>query len=437
MKKLPSTSVPIKINFDITYNCNAKCRFCSVRSIEKFTDSQIAKKVIDVLSDNNVFRINFFGGEPLLHPDIIELVSYAKKRGMATSMVSNGFLLTNKVAENLRGNLEVIGLSVHGLAKMHDYLTGSKGGFNKVLRALKVCKTNNIRTGVNFTLTKINGMQLKKLADLLVKKFEIDFFEINRFISSGENNQIHLSELEPSIDDINKALSDIDELSRKYSSTKFKMAIYIPLCLIKNKKHFRFISPCGAGQDYCSIHSNGNLKFCSYSKKVLGNILSDDVKNIWNNQFFEQYRSAKWIPQKCRSCQALSLCMVGCKTTNFKKEYSPDVILSKNQNFWVPQKLILKNHVLKKKEISTQDIYQIAKNIKVYPNDNLLVTPSGIKVKINTSIISLLNFIDGKTKLKSFIDKIAHNTKNIKSLSEAIDNLIKLKVILKMKGDKK
>jgi len=54
MKKLPFTKTPIKINYDVTYNCNANCKFCGVKKREKMTDLNTAKRVINELAKNNL-----------------------------------------------------------------------------------------------------------------------------------------------------------------------------------------------------------------------------------------------------------------------------------------------------------------------------------------------------------------------------------------------
>ena len=77
-------NTPITANLIITRNCNGNCIFCGVEhkslQFEKEIKLENIKKIIDILYDNNVLRINFFGGEPTVYPDIIEAVKYAKKR---------------------------------------------------------------------------------------------------------------------------------------------------------------------------------------------------------------------------------------------------------------------------------------------------------------------------------------------------------------------
>ena len=47
-------------------------------------------KLLDQLADEGVEKVNFVGGEPMLHPHIEAWIIYAKRLGMVTSIVSNG-----------------------------------------------------------------------------------------------------------------------------------------------------------------------------------------------------------------------------------------------------------------------------------------------------------------------------------------------------------
>jgi MoaA/NifB/PqqE/SkfB family radical SAM enzyme len=58
-------------------------------------------------------RIALVGGEPLVHPDIVELVRYCRELGFATSLTTNGFLLTRKLVAQLEdAGLQVMQISV-------------------------------------------------------------------------------------------------------------------------------------------------------------------------------------------------------------------------------------------------------------------------------------------------------------------------------------
>jgi MoaA/NifB/PqqE/SkfB family radical SAM enzyme len=86
-------------------------------------------------------RIALVGGEPLLHPDVVEIVRYCRELGFATSLTTNGFLLTRKLLQDLEdAGLQVMQISV-------DRMTPSdvtKKSFKTILPKLEYFKDSKV-----------------------------------------------------------------------------------------------------------------------------------------------------------------------------------------------------------------------------------------------------------------------------------------------------
>lgn len=100
------------IEIDITYKCNLKCQNCDrscsqAPSNERMTVEQIRKFLEDSIADNICWeRINIVGGEPTLHPDLLEIINMIRKwrldhaPGASIRLITNGY--GNKVKKVLR-----------------------------------------------------------------------------------------------------------------------------------------------------------------------------------------------------------------------------------------------------------------------------------------------------------------------------------------------
>ena len=126
--------IPLPLPYAIAvfpiYHCNFKCRYC-IQSVPKdqrqsICDSvmlslNIYKKMIDDLAEigTPIPKLGFGGyGEPLLHPDIIEMVRYAKEKNVVKTIeiVTNGVLLHKEMAEGLvAAGLDRLRISIQGL----------------------------------------------------------------------------------------------------------------------------------------------------------------------------------------------------------------------------------------------------------------------------------------------------------------------------------
>lgn len=307
---------PITVNFETTYHCNANCMFCSINNNEKqqFASLSQMKKLIDILSDNDVLRLNLFGGEPFVYPHILDIIKYAHKKGMLITGVSNGIAITEELCIEMKGYLNGLGISVHGIGELHEELLGKKNSFSSAINALKWLDKYNIPTSINMTVTALNYNKIIDVVKNIKEKVDIKSVALNRFVPNDTLDKETNNKLMLTLDMIKSTLNDLKYLENIYPDIKCSYAIHFPFCIIKDKSLRKYIGDgCGFGQSYCAINYNGDMKMCSYTGTVLGNILKEPLKDIWeNNTLLKEYRSEQWMPTDCNSCNE-NLCKGGCK----------------------------------------------------------------------------------------------------------------------------
>src|SRR5437773_1780848 len=105
---------PLQCSLYVTDRCNLDCAYCTEYDNSRPHPSlDDLKKWIRKIRDLGTMRIALVGGEPLMHPNIVELVRYCRELGFATSLTTNGFLLTRKlIAELEDAGLQVMQISV-------------------------------------------------------------------------------------------------------------------------------------------------------------------------------------------------------------------------------------------------------------------------------------------------------------------------------------
>src|SRR5256712_2431802 len=95
------TNAPMDAQLIVTRRCNLSCGYCSeYDSTSEPVPFEDLRQRIDALHRLGAANITLLGGEPLLHPDVADIVSYAGRKSN-TSVVTNGFLLRNEVIEAL------------------------------------------------------------------------------------------------------------------------------------------------------------------------------------------------------------------------------------------------------------------------------------------------------------------------------------------------
>jgi MoaA/NifB/PqqE/SkfB family radical SAM enzyme len=130
---------PIVISFYLTEICNLNCKMCflkQIKSEKKFLSMDIVKKVIKELIYLRP-RYNLTGGEPFLHPDIKELITHIKSKGLYLSIVSNGTLLENFTEIIVHSGIDKIDISIDGTPDKHDSIRRSPGAFSKAFAGIQ------------------------------------------------------------------------------------------------------------------------------------------------------------------------------------------------------------------------------------------------------------------------------------------------------------
>jgi len=113
-KALASTKHPILVHIIPMRRCNLACGYCNeYDDFSKPVPLEEMKKRLDILADMGTSIITISGGEPLMHPDLDEIIRHIRRRGMIAGMITNGFWLDVKWIERLNeAGLEHLQISI-------------------------------------------------------------------------------------------------------------------------------------------------------------------------------------------------------------------------------------------------------------------------------------------------------------------------------------
>lgn len=169
---------PIYVEVGVTNRCNHQCVFCALDWFEKKPvdmDSEVMKRALREMSECGVKSVMFAGeGEPLMHREICELVSYANLQGLDVAITTNGVLFDKKKLEKTLPSLSWVRFSVDaGTPNTHKKIhRGGLTDFDKVLtnirEAVTIKKRDNLPVviGVQFLLIPDNLDDLLPFVEL-------------------------------------------------------------------------------------------------------------------------------------------------------------------------------------------------------------------------------------------------------------------------------
>lgn len=156
-----------------TRRCNLRCRHCYSQSGPEERDTLDVALLRAFLRDargEGYDVLGVSGGEPLVYPQLGELLDAARALGMRTTATTNGTLLTPERVGALVGRLDLLAVSCDGVPESHDEMRASPGAFEKLDAGLDVLAASGIPFGLIFTLTQHNLDELPSVATFAVEK---------------------------------------------------------------------------------------------------------------------------------------------------------------------------------------------------------------------------------------------------------------------------
>lgn len=299
------------VQLEITSQCNLRCRHCYNNSGTKRENEltvEEMKGLIDELAHMGVLNVLVTGGEPLLHPDLFEIMSYVRSKPMSCMVFTNGTSITEEVVHTFKklGVLSVT-LSLDGFTALtHDTFRGGKS-FEKVIKAVTMLKKTGIPVRINISMHK--GI-LDEICDLLelLEKWGITEHYLWPISYTGRTQEEGFT-ITP--DEYEKTLRRIKEYERASGEEKKRLP-YNP-----------DQTTCGIGMSNLVIRSTGVVVPCpAFPDDVsLGNVREESLAEIWNNSpLLNKMRHMSPLEhEKCRDCTHVKVCGGGCVAEIYRR----------------------------------------------------------------------------------------------------------------------
>ncbi|MFN8405133.1 MAG: radical SAM protein [Anaerolineales bacterium] len=165
---------PIYVKIKVNYGCNLKCEMCKHwrETREPPISMNRFREIISELALLGCKKIHFSGGEPMLRPQLPDLVEHATQLGMRVTLTTNGTLIDKVKAKRLiEAGLRGVNVSIDSpLRKMHEKIRGVEGSFKQTTRAVslfnKYSHKGKLTVRINTVVGRSNYQTLATLPDL-------------------------------------------------------------------------------------------------------------------------------------------------------------------------------------------------------------------------------------------------------------------------------
>jgi len=182
----------------LSWACNNSCIFCldyenQQEAKEKIVPLARLKNQIKKIINKDNKKLVLSGGEPTLHPDLAEIISFAKRQGIKrVQLITNGRMFYNSsfLKKIILAGIDEITISFHShQSEIYEKLTGIKGSYSQALKGLQNIITANkvspkkIIINIDIVVNKLNLSSLKETIEFFIRKgiYEFDLLFVMPF----------------------------------------------------------------------------------------------------------------------------------------------------------------------------------------------------------------------------------------------------------------
>ncbi len=316
------------VQLHLTERCNLSCSHCYQSGTARSGEMPLAavRRVIAEAADmldrwDDAYGISFdrsmhiTGGEPLMRPDLADVLAACKRHGFTTHLLSNGTLVDTDTAKRIRDAVDSVQVSIEGPEPVHDAIRG-KGAFSRAGSGIAAMVDNNIPVTLNLTLSRANVDHLQGLQQIAFD-WGAARVGLSRLVPAGRGADLAEHMLGP------ERLRDLYSSFLQTNGHKIPIETGDPLAGIVSAPHGTDdegsipFGGCAAGVSGITVLPDGTLTPCRRCPIPLGNVIRDSMRAVWaTSPVLEALRDRQRYRGRCGSCAHWAACR-GCRAIAF------------------------------------------------------------------------------------------------------------------------
>jgi radical SAM protein with 4Fe4S-binding SPASM domain len=323
------------IFWNITYNCNLRCKHCYINASPDLTrfeiDTETALRIADEIADMGIPLVIFTGGEPLLRKDFWTIAERLSRRERPKlSLSTNGTLITREVARRLKDlGFSYVGISIDSVKpEVHDSFRGVKGAFERAVKGLENVVSEGIPAGIRTTVTRQN---INEVEEVLEFAKEAGASRVAFYVLDTIGRAIDLINQLPTLEQLKRFADSLIDLAKRYERyleilvvrANF-IGIYIADRISRSREDFlKYLRMLGSqgdcGRKTASIYPDGTVRPCQFVDEVIiGDLRKQSLKEILNPKneklrpFLEIHNMLRG--ERCGRCPFRRICGGGSRS---------------------------------------------------------------------------------------------------------------------------
>jgi len=307
---------PLWLVMELTYRCPLKCPWCNnpldFDEIENELDTEEWKKVLRDARKIGSLQLGFSGGEPMLRPDLEELVNEGNQLGYYTNLITSGMGLSkDRLTELKRCGLKQIQLSLqHSNRGKNDVLVGVES-YDTKMAVVEEIKAQGFPVVLNVPLSRYNIDAVDDIIDMAART-GVEYIEFAN-IQYYNWALLNRAALLPTKEQIEYAESRVNAARERLGK---KLTIYFVVPDYFDGRPKACMN--GWGAIHLTIAPDGSALPCQEAQVLEGvnfpNVRDNDLGWIWHESpAFQMYRGDSWMKKPCVDCDEKETDFGGCR----------------------------------------------------------------------------------------------------------------------------
>src|SRR5579859_4471741 len=212
---------PLVLMLEPLHACNLTCTGCG--RIREYSSTIKDKLTVDEclasVDEAGAPIVSICGGEPLIYPEIGELVAGIRKRNKFVYLCTNGMFIKKRLHEFKPTNRMFFNVHLDGLERTHDLAVERDGVFQAAVEGIKAAKAAGFLVCTNTTIYKETDLDEIDELFAFLTKLNVDGFMLSPaygYVAVKETNPEGAAEIFMTRDDIHEKFQEAQKLFWKY-----------------------------------------------------------------------------------------------------------------------------------------------------------------------------------------------------------------------------
>jgi radical SAM protein with 4Fe4S-binding SPASM domain len=308
---------PFIVIWEVTRSCALACRHCRAEAQHHRDPHELSteegKQLIDQVARATPGYFILTGGDPMMRPDLLELIAYARAKGLEVALSPSAtpkFLKADLNALHKAG-LHRLSLSIDGASReTHDTFRGVKGTWDWTQQAMDACRRHGLSFQINTTLTRQNLEQFDQFVELMniIRPAMWNLFLLVPTGRGKSDDLLGAEELEALFHRI-YALSKTVPYKIKTTEGQHYRRVAWQHWREENSGPPPMLGNTNDGKGFIFVSHTGDICPSGFLPLAAGNVRGEELIEVYRNSpMLQSLRDPAQLKGKCGRCEWNRLC---------------------------------------------------------------------------------------------------------------------------------